>query len=805
MTQRRTWFRELLVAAAALLIVAAAARAQSTSAIVGVVKDSTGAVLPGVSVEAASPVLIEKVRSTVTDAQGLFRIVELRPGSYAVSFTLPGFTTLRREGIELTAGFTATVNADLAISTVQETVTVSGRSPLIDSQNVTQRRSITADVIDALPTARTFQSLSTLVPGVSVPLSSQDVGGTAGQSWQVLSVHGSRPDQMPAIFDGMPYNNMNNTGGGYNTDIQLNSAMIQEITVATGGLSAESKVSGVVTNVVPKEGGNAFRGYVFGNYTNGALQSNNLSDRLIARGLTAAPAVHRIWDLNPAAGGRVIEDTLWFYGSFRYWGSEQSIAGAYPNRTPLGWQYLPDLSQPLVTCCDKWTFSEDLRLTWQVSPRHKISAHGTSQQRKKLIGLSATTAPEATFFHHNDPNYLTQLSWTSPVTSKFLLEAGGTFYRETFVGRPQPSVPPGTINARELSTNTSFRGPGSLSVAANNWAYNARFSASYVTGAHQLKMGLQNMWGERLYTTDTPGQITVQLLNGVPVSLTQFARPISDHEFLKAALGLYAQDQWRLRRLTLNTGLRFDYHNAYVPEQHLPAVRFLGARDFEPIYDVPNWKDISPRLGGSLDVFGTGRTVVKASVGKYLASESTATATANNPVNTSVNSAARGWNDANGDFVPDCDLRNTAANGECAALSATNFGQVNIVTRYDPDLLRGWGKRGYDWEINAGVQQELLPTVALDVNFNRHWFGNFLVVDDLAVNASGYDPFCVTAPVDSQLPGGGGNQLCGFYDINPQFFGRLNRLVTFAKNYGEQSDVYTGVDVNLTAGCRAAR
>ena len=184
----------------------------------------------------------------------------------------------------------------------------------------------------------------------------------------------------------------------------------------------------------------------------------------------------------------------------------------------------------------------------------------------------------------------------------------------------------------------------------------------------------------------------VSLLNGSPVSLTQFARPISDNEFLKAALGLYAQDQWRIRRLTVNGGVRFDYHNAYVPEQHLPPVRFLGARDFGSIRDVPNWKHLSPRLGGSLDIFGTGRTVLKASVGRYLQSETTATATANNPVNTSVNSASREWIDRNGNSVPDCDLRNTGLNDECGALSATDLRQSNVVTRYDPDTLHRLGQ-----------------------------------------------------------------------------------------------------------------
>ena len=176
-----------------------------TGSIAGVARDTSGAVLPGVTVEAASPVLIEKVRSVVTDGQGLYKIIDLRPGTYAVTFTLSGFNALKREGIVLTSDFTATVNGDLRVGAVEETVTVTGESPLIDTQSVTQRKSLTHDLIDSLPTGRSFQNLSVLVPGVQTALGSQDVGGTGGDRYQTLSVHGSRSDQMPLVMNGMPF------------------------------------------------------------------------------------------------------------------------------------------------------------------------------------------------------------------------------------------------------------------------------------------------------------------------------------------------------------------------------------------------------------------------------------------------------------------------------------------------------------------------------------------------------------------------------------------------------------------------
>ena len=185
--------------------------------------------------------MIEKTRTVVTDGEGQYKIISLSPGTYAVTFTLVGFNTVKREGIEITNDFTAAVNAEMKVGAIEETITVSGQSPLIDTQSVTQKKALTSELIDALPTGRSWQNLSVLVPGVSVPLSSTDVGGSNNERYQTMSVHGSRADQMPLVMNGMPYNNMNNTGGGYNTTLVINTGTVQEMTVTTSGLSAEAR------------------------------------------------------------------------------------------------------------------------------------------------------------------------------------------------------------------------------------------------------------------------------------------------------------------------------------------------------------------------------------------------------------------------------------------------------------------------------------------------------------------------------------------------------------------------------------
>ena len=781
-----------------LLLVPRPGDAQSitSGSIAGVVRDTTAAVLPGVTVEAASDALIEKVRAVVTDDQGQYRIIDLRPGTYTVTFRLTGFSAVKREGVALTTGFTATVNAELAVGSLEETITVSTETPVVDIQNVRSQTVLPQQVLDAVPTGKTISGYATLLVGAVLPPGAQDVGGNRGEVSTSFAIHGGRASDLKLMLDGMGFNSLQGTGGGGSRNFVVNQVSTEEITLQTGGMSAESETGGVQLNAVPKEGGNTFSVYSLVNYTNGDLQASNLTDALIARGFTTETPVEKVYDYGFGLGGPIKRNSLWFYTGHRWWGAQQPIgglSGGFFNATQDTWFYTPDLSKPAHR--DNYVRDNNIRVTWQIG-KQKLSVADYNQHACNCYGLLAPgRSPEAAQRFFWNPDNVSQAVWTYPATSRLLLQAGASYHVVNNNVKPAPNVRPEDIAVLELSTGLRYKARGELDSTAYGVRSTAlaqqRFSVSYVTGSHGLKVGFLIQEGKQ----DSPREIHQAVMYtfnlGRPTSVTQFATPYLSRFKLMPNLGVYAQDQWTVQKLTLNVGLRVDYLRGYVPETNLDAGRFVPARNFARVDDVPNWKDFSPRLGAAYDLFGDGKTALKASLGKYLAGEASSAAELNSPVNATVSSATRTWDDANRDYVPQ--------ESELGPLSNANFGRTIITTRSSPDVITGWGVRGFNWEGSASLQHELRPGIALNVAYFRRWYGNFTVTDNLELAPSDFDPFCVTAPADQRLPGGGGNRICGFYDISPAKFGRTNNLISQASNFGEQTEVFNGVDVTVNA------
>jgi len=763
----------------------------SQSALAGVVKDATGAVLPGVTVEAASPALIERVRSVTTDSSGLYRIVDLRPGTYTITFTLPGFNTVKVQDFDLRADFVATVNADMKIGELNETITVSGEAPLVDVQSTTKSAVYDKEVIESLPNNRQIQSLAQTIPGV---VGGQNIDGPASRS---LSVHGSRIAETNSAIDGM--SDRRGSAGGQAVTFYMNEGSVQEVSVRTDGGDAEAQYSGVWMNAIPKEGGNEWNWSVVGLFANKDLSSSNLSDKYVAQGLTAVNGMKRTWDVNPNGGGPIVRDKLWFYGAYRNNQIEKYVADAFYSKDPLAWTFNPDTTRQAADTQVHRNYA--VRLTWQASARNKINFSYEKDRRiTPLRRVAANVSPEATTYTPFYPNAITTVTWRVPVNSKLLLDTGFMRYVQDWDERRQinPAVDFGTISVTEDSTGQIYR---ASTVYGHNFdnPLTVRSSMAYVTGTHSYKTGFMLRVrgnGPTYNNISVNGDMYYNFLNGVPRRITLFATPIEQNNDIKADLGLFAQDSWAMNRMTINYGVRYDYLNAAVPEQHLAAGRFVPERNFAAVKNAPNWKDINPRLGVSYDLFGDGKTAVKATVGRYISGGSLASNV--NPVNTSVNQATRAWTDLNGNYVPDCDFTNPGTNQECGPLSNLNFGKVNpSATRFDKEVLEGWGVRPYNWSVSAGIQRQLTRGTSIDIGYFRRWYGNFTVVDNQLVEPSDYDPFCITSPGnDPRLPVAG-KQICGFYDIKPAKNGQSQNLVRLAKHYGDQSEVYNGVDASV--------
>jgi hypothetical protein len=392
---------------------------------------------------------------------------------------------------------------------------------------------------------------------------------------------------------------------------------------------------------------------------------------------------------------------------------------------------------------------------------------------------------------------LYQATWTRTATNKLLFEAGANYVYGGVYGRGPCSWYEDRIAIRDTAINLLYNGGG---ISAMEWQYpiNQRASVSYVTGAHTVKAGmlaLETLNPGATVTDRLPFSYTFN--NGVPTQITEFVSPVATRQALRLGLGVFVQDQWRINRMTLNLGLRYEYVNAYAPALSRPSTLLADAASFPEVDCIPCWHDINPRAAVAYDLFGNGKTALKASLGKY-ASQVTGFAGMFGPASAAVVSTTRSWTDASGNFYPDCDLRNPLSNGECGPMANASFGQVQIRTNPDSNWITGWGKRGYAWEASASIDHQLRPGVALNVGYFRTWFGNFTVTDNLAVTPADFDPYCITGPTDSQLPANvSGQQMCGFYDIKPALFGQVNNLVTFASNYGKWTEYYQGVDLNL--------
>jgi hypothetical protein len=818
------------------------------SSLAGTVRDASGAVLPGVTVEVASPVLIEKVRSAVSDGTGQYRLTELPPGTYTVTMTLPGFTTVKREGLGVSGVGVLTLNGEMRVGAVEETITVTGETPIVDIQSTRRQQVVDDETIKALPATRGYNALVFLVPSVTGGSNQIDLM----PAMRIFYSHGGRGNEGRVSVDGLSVGSAFNGGGvsGY----VVNTSDSQEMQLTLSGGLGETEVGGTMVNFIPKTGGNTFSGSAFYSNAGQWSQGSNIDDRLRGFGLPDPPALYKNWDASISVGGPIKRDKLWFFGNYRDFGSYDAILGMFANKNagnPNSWTYEPDRSVPARSAVSATPMN--IRLTSQVTPRNKVGFYYDYQKQCNgstlttdtdgscrtrgtdwiASGTTTNVAPEAAsgaqgtqggaFGYAKTYQSVIQSTYTAPLTNRLLLEAGISSYMSKWGWMEQPGALTNLIQVQEQNALNGM--PPNLVYRGLDWNFNNmqnpttwKASASYVTGAHSTKFGYQGVFNRTdNFNHYNKNRLNYRFQNGVPNQLT-----MNYGDFLikdrSAYYALYAQDQWTMGRTTLQGAVRYDHAWSWSPEgqgiDHADRFHPNGGITFPKTVGVPGYNDITTRMGVAHDLFGNGKTSLKVNLGKYLQSANNQDRyTLMNPAQGTrfARTTNRAWNDRttfpdgdprNANYVPDCDLMNPAANGECGAWSNATFGVALPPAAINPAILEGWGIRPSDWQFGASVQHEIMARTSVEVGYHRRWFNGFTVTDNRATVASDYDLFTFTAPtgVGASLPVSGST--ISAFNPDPSIAATNNSYVTFADDYGSTKQYWHGVDINVNARLR---
>jgi hypothetical protein len=750
MSKHRLGFFALTFACLAWL--PGAAHAQSASAIAGVVRDSSGAVVPGVTVEASSPELIEKVRAVVTDERGLYQIVDLRPGTYTVTFALTGFTTVKREGIELPGNFTATVNADMRVGGLEETITVSGASPIVDVQSTKKVVALERELLDAIPTGRTAQSYGQLIPGITN--AQPDVGGAHAMSQVGMNLRGNTGKETTVMLDGIQLNGMCGNGS---TQAYTNTQSYEEMVFQTSGAGADVSAPGVQQNMIPRQGGNQFHGSFNLVGSRHTWQAADLTSELAARGLVQGNSLYGLGDIEGGAGGSIVQNKLWWFTAARRIFANESVPDTpYPDGSPgINEQDVKNLS---------------LRLTSQITSRDRFTAYADRVSKfvghDMLAGYDPVTASRVW-----EPSKLymqAQGKWTSTISNKLLVEAGYSQYQAYRHTTYQPGIEP-PYGSPEWFASASHRdsSTGRVWVAAPGGNYYLMptrrfFSAigSYVTGSHNIRAGAQETWGFLEQGTLLNAALQQVYQNLVPTSVTIFNTPERDRFTMNAQWGLFAQDSWTLKRMTVNYGLRWESFHSSIAAEQSGEGRFVPERTFGP-EDMPIWKTLSPRFAVSYDLLGNAKTALKFSVNKYQLSATNGVAASLNPMR--LQSSTVNWTDVNGDDIaqgsPGCVYQTAGCEINFAQLPST-FGLIapGCTTIYSPgstpcgtDQVDPGIERDNEIAYTVGIQHELFPRIAVSANWFYTRFYNLSLSNNLLQSPADYTAVQVASPVDGSV------------------------------------------------------
>ena len=767
-------------------------------------------------------------------ATGQYSIVALPPGTYKVTFTLPGFAVVVREGVEMTGTGTITINADLRVSNLQETITVTGETPVVDVRSTRREAVLSSDVVAALPASRGVGNLLMAVPGISL----QIVNSGADPRMTMFTARGGNGNEGTVQIDGMNVGAVFNGGG--TSEFGYDTAAASEVVVTVGGATGEADRGAPSINLLPKSGGNTFSGTVFGNTAGSWSQGSHEN--------VSFPKLYNQWDVSYAMGGPIVRDKLWFYGTLKSRAQHTAVPNvrANANMNNSAWEYIPNDAVEVRASNSKKI--GQVRLTTQATPRHKFSffidwqgacegsslttGGGCLEPGDDWIALGSVFASPEAAGNWDDRERILQGNYSSPVTNRLLLEAGISQLTSKWGGQVPYGARTDAIPVVEQAANATtrvpfanftYRGLGT-SPTLEQFHNSYRASASYVTGAHNMKFGYQGAYLVHYQWTNAYGpQLQYRFNSGIPNQVTIRETQAQSNRVMFNAF--YAQDQWSVGRLTLQGALRFDRAWSWHPAGQSSiglgpsfVSKLEGPAATGPVWlaqpfvvqdrrdSVTGYKDFSPRVGAAYDVFGTGKTSLRVNWGKYLrAANAENTYLQLNPASTFQFNTSINWTDTDNDKVVDCNLRdpNTPSTGDvCGGWNNRDFGSALSATRVNPDIMSGWGVRPVDQQFNISVQQEVLPRVSVEVGYARRSWDNIYYTHSEGLTSASYDVIDFPIPQHPDLPGGGGGT--ARYQIINQAGQTAfpNNIFTNAPAGVDDTYSWQGMDLNVNARMR---
>ncbi|HEY2908530.1 MAG TPA: TonB-dependent receptor, partial [Vicinamibacterales bacterium] len=756
------------------ILVASTAHAQvQTGSILGVVSDASGAVLPGATISLAGDKLIGGVQTQTADATGAYRFDRLPPGNYRVKFELQGFKTVDRADIKIDAGFIATINARLEVGSVNETITVTGESPTVDTKSNLQQTVMNQDILEGVPSGRDPWSIAKIIPGVQV--STYDVGGTQSIQQSSLSSHGSNTNDVSYNIDGATVNWPG--GGGGATMLYYDQGMFEEVNYMTSAIPAEVMVGGVSINLVTKDAGNKWRGDTRYSYSNGCASPTNptpgclewdnlqpgISSGTLPSTLLGNPT-QTTYDFNIAGGGAIVQDRLWVNGSIRRWTVNKLVNARNPDKTQaIDDNLLKNYSGKAV-----YSASSNQKVQFSYNWNNKIRGHRRDSNQFQ---------PDIASVVQTNPASSTQGKYTG-IHDKLVFESSVSFMNGETDYNYQPGTPSTAFRIEDSALNTAVGAAPRQEYQPNSrleFDNVVSYTKSGLGGDHLIKGGVQFA---RLHFDDKYTVLNDMFLeynSGKATSVIEANTP-TEYNNIDRELGFFIQDAWTMaNHLTVNLGVRYDHNVGVLPAQSVPGGQFVSANSIPETTPI-NQNLAVWRTGLVYDPVGDGKTALKASYSRYGLQVGIDRVTNINPFQNTTRTCT--WLDPNNDGLPQAsEITN------CGAFPGLN---VHYAGPNGP-------KWPYSDEITAGIEQQVMTDMRVGIMYYHRTNRNQIGTRNTAVPAGDYTPVTVSIP-----NGPNGATTATLYNLsNPAFNSQTFNVLD---NEPYLDTVYNGVD--LTASKR---